>query len=43
MKNNLQGINIRVDEAKNEIRDMEYEETKKQPSRTRRRKKNLKK
>ena len=27
IKNNLQGINIRVDEAKNQIREVEYKET----------------
>ena len=27
MNNNLQGINIRVDEAKNQIREVEYKET----------------
>ena len=28
MKNNLQGINKRVDEAKNHISDLEYKEAK---------------
>ena len=28
MKNNLQGINSRVDEAENQISDLEYKETK---------------
>ena len=28
MKSNLQGINSRVDEAKNQIRDLEYKEAK---------------
>ena len=28
MKNNLQGINSRVDEAKNQISDLEYKEAK---------------
>ena len=42
MKNNLQGINSRVDDAKNQINDLEHKEAKKQPIRTTRRKKNLK-
>ena len=41
MKNNLQGNNSRVDEAKNQINDLEHK-TKKQTIRTRRRKKNKK-
>ena len=33
-KNNLQGNNGRVDEAENQINDMDYKEVKKQPIRT---------
>ena len=40
IKNNEQGNNSRVDEAKNQIKDLEHKETKKQPIRTTRRKKN---
>ena len=40
IKNNSQGNNSRVDEAKNQIKDLEHKETKKQPIRTTRRKKN---
>ena len=42
IKNNLQGNNSRMDEAKNQINDMEHKEAK-QPIRTRRRKENPKK
>ena len=38
IKNNLQGINSRVDEAKNQINDLEHTEPKRQPIRTSRRK-----
>ena len=38
IKNNLQGNNSRVDEAKNQINDLEHKEPKKQPYRTRRKK-----
>ena len=41
IKNNLQGNSSRVDEAKNQINDLEHK-TKKQTIRTRRRKKNKK-
>ena len=41
MKNNLQGNNSRVDEAKNQINDLEHEKAKNQPIRTTRRKKKL--
>ena len=41
MKNNLQGNNSRVDEAKNQINDLEHKEAKK-TIRTTRRKKNPK-
>ena len=34
-KNNLQGNNSRVDEAKNQISDLKHKEAKKQPIRTR--------
>ena len=40
MKNNVQGNNSRVHEAENLINDLEHKEAKKQPIRTRRRKKN---
>ena len=40
IKNNLQGNNSRVDEAKNQISDLKHKEAKKQPNRTTRRKKN---
>ena len=43
IKNNLQGINSRVDEADKQISDLEHKEEKKQPIRTTRRKSNLKK
>ena len=43
IKDNLQGNNSRVDEAENQINDLEHKEAKKQPLRTIRRKKNLKK
>ena len=43
IKNNLQENNIRVDEAKNQINDLEHKEEKKQLIRTRRRKENPKK
>ena len=42
IRNNLQGNNSRVDEAKNQISNLEYKETKKQPIRTARRKKESK-
>ena len=41
IKNNLQGNNSRVEEAENQINDLEHKEAK-QPIRTRRRKKNPK-
>ena len=37
IKNNSQGINSRVDEAKNQINDLEHKEAKKQPVRATRR------
>ena len=43
IKNNLQGNNSRVDEADNQINDLEHKGKKKQPIRTTRRKKNPKK
>ena len=43
IKNNLQGINRRVDEAENQINDLEHKEAKKQPIRTTKREKNPKK
>ena len=43
VKNNLQRNNSRVDEAENQINDLEHKEAKKQPIRTTRRKKNPKK
>ena len=36
---NLQGKNSRMDNAKNEINDLEHKETKKQPLRTNKKKK----
>ena len=42
IRNNLQGNNSRVDEAENQINDLEHKEAKKQPIRTIRRKKNPK-
>ena len=42
INNNLQGINSRVDEAENQISNLEYKEAKKHPLRTARRKKNPK-
>ena len=42
-KNNLQGNNHRVDEAENQMKDLEDKEAKKTPIRTTRRKKNAKK
>ena len=39
MKNNLQGINSRVDEAKNEISNLEYKEVKNTPSEQHKKKK----
>ena len=39
IKNNLQGNNNRVDEAENQINDLEHKEAKKQPCRTTSRKK----
>ena len=41
IKNNLWGNNSRVDEAKNQINDLEHEKAKNQPIRTTRRKKKL--
>ena len=38
MKNNLYGINSGVDEAGNQINDLEHKEEKKQPITTRRKK-----
>ena len=43
IKKNLQGINNRVNKAKNHISDLDHKEAKKQPIRTARRKKNQKK
>ena len=43
IKNNLQGNNSGVDETDNQINDLEHKEAKKQPIRTTRRKKNLRK
>ena len=43
IKNNLKENNSRVDEAKNQINDLEHKEAEKQPCRTIRRKKNPKK
>ena len=43
IKNNLQGNNSRVIKTKNQFNDLEHKETKKQPIRTTRRKKNPKK
>ena len=43
IKNNLQGNNSRVDEAENQISDLEHKQAKKQPIRTTKRKKNPKK
>ena len=43
IKNNLQGNNSRVDEAKNQINHWEHKEAKNNQFRTTRRKKNLKK
>ena len=43
INNNLQGNNSRVDEAENQINDVEHKEEKKQPIKTTRRKKNPKK
>ena len=40
IKKNLQGINRGVDEAENQINDVEWKEEKKNPIRTSRRKKN---
>ena len=42
IKNNLQGNSNQVDKAKNQISNLEYKETKKQPIRTARRKKESK-
>ena len=42
IKNNLQGINNKVDEDENQIKDLEHKEQK-QPIKTARRKKNAKK
>ena len=43
MNNNLQGIkSSRLDEAKNQVIDLDYKETKKQSIRTEKRKKNPK-
>ena len=38
IKNHLQGNNSRVDEAENQINDLEHKEAEKQPIRTRRKK-----
>ena len=43
IKNNLQGNNSRVDEAENQINDMEHKKNKKQPIRTTRKKNQKKK
>ena len=43
IKNNLQGNNSRMDEAKNQISDLEHKGKKEQPIRKTRRKKNPKK
>ena len=43
IKNNIQGINNKVDEAENQVIDLELTEAKKQPIRTARRKNNPKK
>ena len=43
IKSNLQENNSRVDEAENPINDLEHKESKNQPIRTTRRKKNPKK
>ena len=40
IKNNLQGNNNRADEAENQINNLEHKDTKKQPIRTAKRKKN---
>ena len=32
MKNNLQGVNSKVDEVKNQVSDLEYKEAKNTPS-----------
>ena len=42
MKNNLQGINSRVHEAKNQNRDLKYKEAKKHSIKTAKSRKNLK-
>ena len=41
IKNNLQGNNSRMDEAANQINDLEHKEAKKQPCRTTSRKKRI--
>ena len=43
INNNLQGNNNRVDETENQTNDMEHKEAKKQPIKTTKRKKSLKK
>ena len=43
IKNNLQGNNSKVNEAKNQIKDLAHKEAKKQPIRMTRRKKECKK
>ena len=43
IKNNLQGINSRVDEAKNQINDLEYKEAKNNQSEQQEEKRILKK
>ena len=43
IKNNLQGINSRIDEAENQINDLEHKEEKKHSIRTARGRKELKK
>ena len=42
IKNNLQGNNSRMDEAENQVNDLEHKESKKPPIRTRRKKKKKK-
>ena len=42
IKNNLQGINSRVDEGENQINDLEHKEQKRHPIITARRKENPK-
>ena len=42
IKNNVQGVNSRMDEAENQINDLKHKEAKKQPIRTTTRKRNPK-